>query len=213
MKAEGKERPILFSALMVRALQEGRKTQTRRIVQPAPISNSTCGPLISFNHGTPEWSFGLQDQDARGLRWWRCPYGVVGDVLWVREAWQSDVEDGPRKPSDIPKGRPFFYAAGGAKDAGQLAVKCAGWRPSIHMPRWASRITLQITNVRVERLNDCSEADAIAEGMTFPEGLQWGNNPREAYASLWNHINGPGSWDANPWVWAVSFEVIDHEGQ
>lgn len=216
-----RERPILFSAPMVRAILDGRKTQTRRVVKPAPVSNPTSGPLISFNHGVPEWSFGLQDQNSRGLRWWRCPHGAPGDRLWVREAWQSDVEDGHLKPSEIPKGRPFFYAAGGSKDAGTLAVPCTGYRPSIHMPRWASRIALQITDVRVERLNDISEADALAEGIwQWPDGRfsehdaplsaneLAATDPVAAYRALWESINGPGAWDANPWVWAITFERV-----
>lgn len=214
------ERPILFSAPMVRALLAGTKMQTRRIVKPQPVGPFM--PLISFNHGREEIAFGPENRDRSGIgpRWWRCPYGQLGDTLWVREAWQSDVEDGPLKPSEIPPGHPFFYAAGGSKDAGMLAVACAGFRPSIHMPRWASRISLRITDVRVERLNAISEADAKAEGLIPTRHdteacWKWSQEDAvhyefasSAYRALWEHINGPGSWVANPWVWCVSFERI-----
>jgi hypothetical protein len=126
-----------------------------------------------------------------------CPYGVPGDTLWVREAHALSM--------------PVRYVATDAIH--ELRKK----RPSIHMPRWASRITLKITDVRVERLHDISEADALAEGIVEkPDRIWWVDDgdpehgfgsPRAAYAELWSSINGPGSWDANPWVWAVSFEV------
>lgn len=185
-----KERPILFSGAMVRALLAGTKTQTRRIVK----------------HGTPD-------------DWNACPYGSIGGRLWVRETWARDSEDGA-----------LFYRAdvgtGNEADDWQhnIDVGASGyrWRPSIHMPRAASRITLEITAVRVERLQDISEEDAIAEGVEaipstgencgpnrFSVNCGWLflNSPTAAgaYAMLWEQINGAGSWDANPWVWVVEF--------
>lgn len=207
-----KERPILFSAPMVRALLDDRKTQSRRVVMPAPISQPRH-PLVSFNHGVPEWSFGLADQTSRGLRWWRCPYGVPGDRLWVRERYCLDVGYDECPPADVPSFARVGYAA---------TDKAQAWmgrdRPSIHMPRWASRILLEITDVRVERLQDISEGDAIAEGLEWIVPGIWsvamslpivGDNPRAVYGALWDHINGEGAWAANPWVWAVSFKRIE----
>ncbi len=188
-------RPILFSALMVREILAGTKTQTRRIVKPGnlgPGGLPVRQPTPDWNaahYGGGMWSDGL---DFAAF----CPYGQPGDRLWVRETW-------------APGGR---YAA---TDSRPGAVP--RWRPSIHMPRAASRITLEITGVRVERLQDISEADALAEGIgrydngTF--GLDapaacMGPSAAVAYMRLWDHINGPGSWDANPWVWVVEFSRI-----
>jgi hypothetical protein len=196
-----KERGILFSAPMVRALLDGRKTQTRRIVKERHLPS---------------------DENEYGRA---CPYGVPGDRLWVRETWAID-ECGKRvslSPETWSKtGWPIhrlLYAADG--DARVLA-----WnkRVSIHMPRWASRITLEVTDVRVQRLQDISEDDAKAEGYTTawlervaeagadgPLGAP--TQPRHWYASLWDEINGPGSWAANPWVWAISFNRVDGGGK
>lgn len=223
-----RERPILFSAPMVRAILDGRKTQTRRIVKPAPVSNPR-EPLISFNHGVPEYSFGLDDRDARGLRWWRCPYGVPGDVLWVRETWgvgnrpcpHNGWVDGIEYRADCVDdcAPPLHDIIPADVEADSIR---AGWRPLIHMPRWASRIALRVTDVRIERLNDISAEDADAEGFggDYPHRVMpdvfpyredgWGHlSLPECYARLWEHINGPSSWDANPWIWVVSFERAD----
>lgn len=188
------ERPILFSGPMVRAGLAGRKTQTRRIVK--------LGGILDFERGPDGvWRFRTES----GVKAIRCPYGVPGDLLWGRESW-SESDRGCAYMADHP-GDP----------------RGLGWRPSIHMPRWASRLTLRVTDVRVERLNDISEADAIAEGV-FPEtaygGLLVGWLPaedqrdrffvtaRSAYRALWEHLHGPGSWIENPFVWAVSFEPV-----
>lgn len=200
-----KARPILFSAPMVRALLDDRKTQTRRAVKgSAKMDDNGFMPL---------------EPDVR-----KCPYGVPGDLLVVRETWQlherftdvgrvvyaASVQRGwSEAHEDIPlarigdcKAKPFQQ----------------GFRPSIHMPRWASRLTLEITDVRVERLQDISEADAIAEGIERP-GIGapfWKSytdntmptlDPVTSYMGLWNSINGPDADFANPWVWAVSFAV------
>jgi hypothetical protein len=194
------ERPILFSAPMVRALLAGTKTQTRRAVKPQPVQQ---------REGWSWWSKALgaghlhtaADAMVRLMEPY-CPYGAPGDRLWVRETWARDDEDAA-----------LFYRAdvgtGNEADDWQhnIDVGASGyrWRPSIHMPRAASRITLEITAVRVERLQDISEADAFAEGI--PGNLlhrAQGWAPR-AYRLLWEQINGAGSWDANPWVWVVEF--------
>lgn len=195
-----KERPILFSGAMVRAILAGVKTQTRR------VAKRLCGFTIRELHpsGTPgyDWTFRCQRglwQDFRHEDLLRlCPYGVPGDTLWVRETW--GLWD--TLPSDGPTCATVFYRATGG-DSRELRHQL--WRPSIHMPRWASRLTLSITDVRVERLRDISERDAISEGCQcahVPPSL----TNVGAYANLWESINGEGSWSANPWVWVIAFE-------
>ena len=126
-----------------------------------------------------------------------CPYGRVGDHLWVRETWAPHTWP--------PTGPSYQYAADDQYPAPER------WRPSIHMPRAASRITLEVVSVRVERLNDISEEDAIAEGCPYGVG-GWMVDPAvgdKQFPTLWERINGPGSWDANPWVWVVEFKRIE----
>ncbi len=232
VQSEGRDRPILFSGPMVRALLAGRKTQTRRAIKPIPLS-ACASPLISFNHGIAEYSFGRADKDARGLKWWRCPYGQPGDRLWVRETYQ--VEPHPAQfvrvfyAKDEATEERRVWPAGDPRwmQADRLWTEPDVWRPSIHMPRWASRITLEVTDVRVERLQDISEEDAQAEGIThWGDGFHWeanagwpgepegmksvrfvGLSAKQAYMGLWEQINGRESLDANPWVWAVSFRT------
>jgi len=187
-------RPILFSAPMVRALLAGTKTQTRRVVKPQPV----------MRDGEPEWPADAKRPRGRGFE--DCPYGAPGDRLWVRETWNT-----------FEGWAGYFYAAdnhsfgiGADDDPDHIPEHAVRWRPSIHMPRAASRITLEITAVRVERLQDISEADAIAEGadplLVPPDG---GSAPHvEGYRTLWEYINGAGSWDLNPWVWVVEFRRV-----
>lgn len=206
-----KERPILFSAPMVRALLNCTKSQTRRIVKPQPYFISP--------ENTPRIT------KAPGLHpYIPCPYGQPGDRLWVRETWQGPLLDSEEHEAqcrdDGPEAfkKPGFcaYRATDTLDAIDAEGNDLGWRPSIHMPRWASRILLEITGVRVERLQDISEADAIAEGISadldgryhcgFDEaGEIKCKSPVTAYAWLWNGINGADSWAANPWVWVIEF--------
>ncbi|SPL63611.1 hypothetical protein [Ochrobactrum soli] len=207
------DRPILFSAPMVRALLEGRKTQTRRIIKPQPTGR--IDPLISYNHGRMEIAFGpdMRDKDG-GPKWWR-PLAQAGDRLWVREAWRCHSW-----ASDVAT---FMYRAHEKHSYTEMTEQfpVAGreyvqpgmsWKPSIHMPRWASRITLEATAIKVERLQDCSEVDAYAEGCVPDDS---GLNPnhigpaRQIFRSLWDDINGPGAWDKNPWVVAYTFNVIN----
>ncbi len=212
------ERPILFSAEMVRAILDCRKTQTRRIIKPQPPAEaeSVCRQLHSqeapeFDGAWTWWAGKPQKPITRPLF---CRYGQPGDQLWVRETWgavwpadepvplrQCEIE----YRADLPPGctdRPGEWPA----DEGN-GPEVPKWRPSIHMPRWASRITLEVKGVRVERLQDISCADAEAEGAGFEAGLT-GGQAREAFSLLWNKINGPGAWDANPWVWVISFERV-----
>lgn len=171
------ERPILFSAPMVRALLAGSKTQTRR--------------LVKFQGKDLETFLGLKNQAAC------CPYGQPGDRLWVRETFSDDW---------CEYGHPVQYRADGELDSDMFDAGVK-WRPSIHMPRLASRITLEVTGVRVEQLQDISRGEAMAEGCPFPN-MSHGDDPRRWYADLWEQINGDGSWEANPWVWVVEFKKI-----
>jgi len=209
-----KERPILFSAPMVRAILNGTKTQTRRIIKPQPLWV-----------GDPSVPFKTSDCDPKGII--NCPYGKPGDRLWVRETWQGPLFYGEIPydwNSDKYKNPEYcYYRASGHScdftDADDNYVE--RWSPSIHMPRWASRILLEVVNVRVERLQDISEDDAIAEGCikfpfeddhayTFSKEDKTGHATHTgAYRNLWESINGPGSWDLNPWVWVVEFKVIE----
>jgi len=211
-----KERPILFSAPMVRAILDGSKTQTRRVINSEFLNGceedgfevyegKILGPELYEpagydKHGDmipmPE-IYGIYDEDGEfGMA---CPYGRPANQLWVRETWgEVEAKDGSKS---------LVYAADGWKDpAGYFR-----WKPSIHMYRWASRIQLEIVSVKIERLNDCSYSDAKAEGWN-PKADD-GKNPAHLdpltwYKNLWNSINGAGSWDKNPWVWVVEFKRI-----
>ena len=183
------ERPILFSAPMIRALLAGTKTQTRRVVKDTGLY-----AINAAIHG-PETA-------ARELLALasRCPYGQPGDRLYVRETWAAPHALDGHTPRFMPRGTRMHYAA--TEDRGGLL-----WRPSIHMPRWASRITLEVTEVRVERLQAISRGDAMAEGCPFAN-MAAGPDPRDWYRDLWNEINGPGAWGLSPWVWVVAFKVV-----
>jgi hypothetical protein len=187
-----KERPILFKGEMVRAILDGQKTQTRRIAK-------------EFD--------GFQNMDkllARFPNQEGCPYGKPGDRLWVRETWAvSNIYD-KLAPSaickDLPKGpnhapTKVLYPS---TDRISEGIKL---RQSIFMPRWASRILLEVTDIRVERLNAISDADALAEGCSSDSMLS-GDCLASVYARLWESINGEGSWEANPWVWVIGFRRV-----
>lgn len=206
-----RERPILMSAPMVRAIMAGTKTQTRRAWKMprgcgwySEMGGEQAGWFV--DHGQPWW---LHVNESR------CPYGHPGDRLWVREAWRAMAIFDNRPPRDL--GVPVAYIAD--ESAGALPG-FGRYRHARFMPRWASRITLEISDVRVERLCEISEADAVAEGLEWRDEC-WATydadgrmvcggspDPREAYRCLWININGPGSWDANPWVWALTFRRI-----
>lgn len=226
---------------MVRAILNGSKSQTRRIMKPQPGDNLRRGDFP--NKESIGWVSDLRHKYGPTTAHF-CPYGQPGDRLWGRECFYIDrygfeAGDGP-----LPKDEPhhieddLYYRADGDCCAQIAECACAEvgkprWRPGIHMPRWASRILVEITDVRVERLQDISEEDAIAEGIErCPiEGWRnylWHGDPeardrsvngwphqfsnylegRGSYSSLWERINGPGSWDANPWVWVVGFKRV-----
>lgn len=206
-----KERPILFSSPMVRALLDGTKTQTRRVMKPQPRRVDGGVPFGD----APAWAHAMP-----GSAVMRCPYGKRGDRLWVREAYRFLGVHDHVPPREVSSG-PVWYEA--QDDVPFHPSEFGKLRPSMFMPRWASRITLEVTGVRVERLQDISEADAIAEGVDRFPGLRLDDDaaafnrigpfdndsfPIARYAVLWESINGPKSWDANPWVWAVEFKRI-----
>ena len=198
-----RERGILFSAPMVCALLAGTKTQTRRIMKDAP-------------GGHPN------DDGYWGTILRRCRYGVVGDRLWVRETWRA-FED-PDSGYDYIRFRADDRCVliPETKAAGDFVVgKFDRWHPAIHMPRWASRITLEVSDVRVQRLHDITEEDARAEGIiewVSDDGARkhyglsdadvWETTARGAYRRLWGDINGANSWGRNPFVWAISFRRV-----
>lgn len=215
IKSKPKERPILFSDAMVRAILDGRKTQTRRPVRP--LDPDQWGFIDEYDDAP--WP--LHHDKYGDFHRRPCPYGEVGDRLWVRETWRVSTcgRNYPSRRTTIS----VEYRAGVSHHAFQrqrewvvddaesdaLVASACGkgridhWRPSIHMPRWASRITLEITDVRVERVQAISEEDARAEG--FPS--------RSPFAGEWDAIyaaKGLG-WDANPWVWAISFRRVEGE--
>lgn len=188
-----KQRPILFSTSMVQAILAGQKTQTRRMVKPY------CGDLvhmgIDLQTGKHTWI------DASG-RYYTCPYGHAFDELWVRETWR------------------MWQSGEVIYKADHTDEKRSIWKPSIHMPRSASRISLELTKVHAERVQWITEADCLAEGIQRCtkdgelykygwDGLPWTDwklNGKAAYRALWESINGPKSWAGNPWVWVLTFE-------
>ncbi len=203
---------MLFSGPMVRALLAGTKTQTRRVVKPQP-TGFVGGPGVTLTDGSPAPLTPLDETVEPYGREICCPYGQPGDRLWVRETWDF-LPDGVLangKAATEPNQAVIRYWADTSlefrtvpHDFNPMIYNREKRRPSIHMPRWASRITLEITGVRVERLQDISEADAMAEGVYTDPACP----ARDAFESLWEQINGPGSWDANPWVWVVEFKVV-----
>jgi hypothetical protein len=212
-----KERPILFSAPMVRAILEGSKTQTRRSYKPRSPEPYEYVETNVYEEGD---AVVYQMDDAGMYSERHCPYGQVGDRLWVRETWGIDdyeMQNGiPKAPPEwLEKSGGVLYRADGECCDQIPECQCATddfklWRPSIHMPRWASRITLELIGVRVERLHDISEEDAEAEGMDrsiINSGDDTSFIP--SFADLWAGINGADSWNANPWVWVLSFRTVE----
>ncbi|MBU3625956.1 hypothetical protein ICN48_06875 [Polynucleobacter sp. JS-Safj-400b-B2] len=220
------ERPILFNGDMVRAILDGTKTQTRRIVKLNASGRAQC----------KDKNWHVEDPDAILA----CPYGQVGDRLWVRETWgvisyaiNADgdmIEWTPDRPAthvhELKHGRGYYtghviYAADGdhewAGDDDGGGERRSAWHPSIHMPRSASRITLEITNVRIERLQDISEADAMAEGVKAVSVFSatryahnddgFFGNGKDTFRDLWSSIYR--NWDSNPWVWVIEFRPIN----
>lgn len=224
-----KERPILFSAPMIRAILDGSKTQTRRVVKlPVEYSSQWSGGwhIIGKAVTIAVDMFNQLRGKPLGVDPTVCPYGKPGDRLWVRETFCQFPEDAPDG-----NGAQTYYRASQIEEQMPevdrvMAKNGVRWKPSIHMPRAASRILLEIVSVRVERLNDCSESDALAEGIKGRKvrsgvtpapgtvyGLgtddDWCSTAVHAYQDLWESINGAGSWEANPWVWVIEFKKVN----
>lgn len=237
-----KERGIIFNGEMVRAILDNRKTQTRRVMKVQPVE---CNHVHWPEYPTPEWKsyeevwscavcgngVSLARHGTRGIT---CPFGQPGDRLWVRETSGLQV----RRDALGGTGEFRVYRASNPDAirytiaSGKIApVK---WVPSIHMPRWASRITLEITDVRVERLQDISPEDAVNEGLEVqnftgfgdepytphfsepdvyydPLKKSWTEYPPEAFQGLWQSIYGEASWASNPWCWVIEFKHINKQ--
>ena len=205
-------KPILFSTEMVQAILEGRKTQTRRIIKPQP-KKGIIATAFDFKKGFYASKIKIEENPDRfEITKLFNPKYQTGDILWVRESFA--------KPPIYAFGVKYIYKAG-------FNESICGWKPSIHMPKEAARIFLEVTNVRVERLQDISEEDAIAEGIDkkgdlyfnyfesklLGIGLQkeyfYKEIPKVSFMSLWSKINGEDSWNANPWVWVYEFKVVE----
>lgn len=210
------ERPLLMSGPMVQAILAGRKSQTRRVMKPQPQNGAHIAPLARGpDHGpVTHWAQRAPDVDGTILHIYRCPYGEPGDRLWIRESFQFYFGDGrqlsvlrPERLTD--RDAVVKYKADSTEtQADRDRYGTLTWRPSIHMPRWASRLTLAISGVRVERLNDISEADAKAEGVEIPTAAD--PTYRCKFQVLWDALNrkrGYG-WQVNPWVWVLDFTVV-----
>lgn len=208
-----KIKPILFSTEMVKALLDGRKTQTRRIIKPQPwlYTDNSFIDKCDYKNGNFCLKHKISDNPEKYeiTDLMKSKY-QVGDILWVRETWQQKSE----KATELFGAEKYYYKAGctGCTDT--------GWKPSIFMPKAACRIFLEVTDVRIEKLQDISEADAIAEGIQpfgnnlykdysnpkiVPEGLP----PFWSFNSLWCSINGPSSWEANPFVFVYEFKKVE----
>lgn len=242
-----KERPILFSAPMIRAILSGTKTQTRRVVKPQP-------PMYFDRHcwfDAPVYGWTREPEPATDWHKVKCPYGKLGDRLWVRETFSTSGltkyhETGKKNDHGGPGDPCCAFAATGTYKCGKripdaaLATGSHKWKPSIFMPRWASRITLEITEVRVQRLVEISFEDCLCEGVVgtqqwkdvtvdeirsgsssiSPEDVDaaidagWNAYARSAYQRLWDSINGKKApWDSNPWIWALTFKLATDGGR
>lgn len=214
-----KERPLLFSGPMVRAILAGTKTVTRRVYRPR--EGSPYEIMGEDDSGKP-WPMWLDPNHGPEYHPVRCPYGSPGERLWVKETYALHRIHDETSPSTV---FPTLLSGCWYRADGEPDMRIGRWRPSIHMPRWASRLTLEVVSVRVERLHELTEEDAQAEGVErWVTGSGWQEyglseaqlltqgpplpTARLSFKSLWESINGPGSWEANPWVWVVSFRRL-----
>ena len=218
-----RERPILFNSADVRAILSGAKTQTRRAIKPQPLEASF---LDAPGRYQPTFDAGGQLRVAtpNGLHLLTCPFGQPGDRLWVRETHAIFPTHGQHRADGERWGQLGGLPTTVSPDGKQIAYYREGfdrcdpgpWRPSIHMPRWACRLVLEITDVRVERLQAISEADAIAEGLTQTETGGWlpgpCDHPEWAFHQLWNQVYGESAWDSNPWVWVIHLKRVEVSG-
>lgn len=225
-----KERGVIFNSEMVRAILDGRKTQTRQIVKSVPTTHDFHGWIMSStcakDEGKAVWAIGDSPLLKDPIRL-NCPLGKIGDRLWVRETWQGPLVDYEnanklyKDPEPFQKIKNCVYKADGDAcpeyfDADDNLRY--GWKSSAQMPRWASRILLEITGVRVEQLQDINEEDAVAEGVAPLHGGYWKHyqpdwtqhqlSARGSFVTLWNSINGVDAWYKNPWVWVIEFRRV-----
>jgi len=229
-----KERPILFSGPMVRAILEGRKTQTRRVLKPQPAWEAVGKPSIDFD--SKVWRVFINEGKYAGWTttpWWNCPYGQPGDRLWVRESFAL-VDTGRNCVAYRADEQAFECMYDNSSEWPPIGVASIGghycafegpWKPSIYMPRWASRITLEVVSVRVERVQDISEEDAASEGCSGKDHIttKGGFGPfacevsglartaKASFRNLWDSINAKRgySWASNPWVWVIEFRTLE----
>ncbi|HDK6379829.1 TPA: hypothetical protein M4180_002692 [Klebsiella pneumoniae] len=211
-----KERGMIFNGEMVRAILDGRKTQTRRIIKDCTVGRDQISKFIQIE----KKFIGCYPEDVPELIRECCPYGVPGDRIWVREAFRvhsraTDVATLVYKASERNSWTEQTHRVPVA--VCNKPATPEKWTPSLHMPRWASRILLEITDVRVERLNAISQEDAQAEGMeltgwrpTYSDPDSGGEvmTPYDNFAELWSSIYGEGSWKADPWVWVIEFKRV-----
>lgn len=218
-----KEKPILFSCEMVRAILDGRKTQTRRVITPQPYPSKVGDGLWGVKTKRSEKAMALINATPDDVVYWCkqwCPYGYAGDQLWVRETWGMILPESTgnqwytirnARPFQLhPESNPVDGIAGAIYRADgefEFTTGWDKWKPSIFMPRWASRITLDVVNVRVEQVQDISEQDAYAEGIDRSPKMP---HPRQWFRELWNSINAKRGygWERNPWVWVITFSPI-----
>ena len=237
------EHPILFKCEMVRAILDGKKTQTRRVIN-FPLNYLHIDRLLGdwplsevgkFVDGFLHFKMQTEADDSRWSKV-KCPYGTRGDKLWVRETWRPLEGYEDVKPSDIPEGEPIVYLEDCLRHPEKYPIcnqpyeskyDCSPWKPSIFMPRWASRIELLIKNIRVERIQNITEEDAIAEsvGHGFQMNSGWPDYQHinksgiceatqdtaiVSFATLWDSINEKRGfeWDVNPWIWVIEWPPL-----
>ena len=196
MPTQIKEKPIIFSTPMVQAILNGTKTQSRRVIKPQPYQSYSSLSWDGNDKSGNGRGTGIIGTNEAGLKMWLplvCPYGQAGDRLWVRETFWAMAD-----------GKTIYYKA-----TVPFPNFPFTWKPSIHMPRWASRITLEITGIRVERVQDISHEDARAEGVIpmtccLPDAQHYFTPFKE----LWDSINAKHSWESNPWVWVIEFKKV-----
>ena len=197
-----RERPIIFSGPMVRAIREDRKSQTRRVLMPQPID---------YDPDVDMFTMSTQVYAERG--WMEkhcCPYGIPGDLLWVRESWAVEATHDHTKPRDVVAKGIWYMADGEPLPKPFIGGVAGKWRPSIFMPRWASRITLEIARVRIQQVRDITPEDAAAEGVQLdlpnaPIAVYYGRIGK--FHELWDSINAKRGygWNVNPWVRVIEF--------
>jgi len=207
-----KETGIIMSGNHPKLILDGIKTQSRRVIKPQPTFNGT-----DLN-GKPYFIYKGEEYSLWALSK-KCPYGQVGDRLWVRETWTTEKRLDYLSPSQIGEAGdvPVWWEASSSWEMASVGLEIGKWRPSIFMPRWASRITLEITEIRVERLQEISEEDARAEGIiwvtieTAPQSNVYRPCAVENFGRLWDSLNAKRGygWEVNPWVWCLSFRMID----